>query len=114
MFTTVLVFIGGMLGAVLRFQLGRWWNGIGIPLGTFVANLSGGLLLGWLIHIQSEGFFPEWLWYFLATGFCGGYTTYSTFSYEVYLMIQEQLWKKAILYVGISIAGTCAGLFFML
>nr|WP_281374328.1 CrcB family protein [Halobacillus locisalis] len=106
--------MGGMLGAMLRFQLGRWWNDRRIPLGTFAANFSGGLLLGWLIHVQGEGFFPEWLWYFLATGFCGGYTTYSTFSFEIYQLIQEQLWTKAILYGGISIGATCTGILFML
>ena len=88
----ILVFVGGGAGSVLRFLLGRWLNTTpnGIPYGTFAANILGslliGLILGWALKNNSLSPNSTLL---LATGFCGGFTTFSTFAYENHLMLKS-------------------------
>lgn len=111
----LLVFLGGMIGAVARFEVSHLLNGKSdYPLGTAAANISGGLLLGILIRLQEIVGLEDWLWLLLAAGFCGGYTTYSTFSYEVLHLIEQGQWKKGLVYAGTSLILTVAGLFFIL
>ncbi len=81
----LLVFIGGGTGSIARYILGKVWNtsGSGIPYGTFTANILGsliiGIVLGWAIKNEALSSNTTLL---LATGFCGGFTTFSTFAYE--------------------------------
>ncbi|MCC4214309.1 fluoride efflux transporter CrcB [Leeuwenhoekiella parthenopeia] len=88
----ILVFVGGGAGSALRFLLGRWLNTTpnGIPYGTFAANILGslliGLILGWALKNNSLSPNSTLL---LATGFCGGFTTFSTFAYENHLMLKS-------------------------
>lgn len=85
------VFLGGGIGSVLRFLLGKIGNSnlSGIPYGTFTANILGslfiGLLLGWAA--KNEGI-SENTMLLLATGFCGGFTTFSSFAYENYVFLK--------------------------
>ena len=77
--------IGAMLGAWLRWGLGAWLNPLfpTVPLGTLVANLAGGYLVGAAVavfHINAE--LPAELKLFFITGFLGALTTFSTFSAE--------------------------------
>ncbi|PTQ80472.1 camphor resistance protein CrcB [Nitrosomonas ureae] len=89
--------MGASLGAVLRWLLGLSLNALfpSIPLGTLVANLIGGYLIGVALAIFAHhpGLTPEWR-LFVITGFLGGLTTFSTFSAEVTVLIQEgrMLW----------------------
>ncbi|MCA0971725.1 fluoride efflux transporter CrcB [Halobacillus litoralis] len=108
--TVLYIFIGGMIGAVARFKLSEAFNRYSLPVGTLIANLSGGLLLGFLIQIHESTAIPEWFWYLSATGFCGGYTTYSTFSYEILQMFEKGAWFKGTVYFLVSILATLAGL----
>ena len=79
------VFIGGGFGSVLRYVIGKWLNNPlnGIPYGTFTANLLGSLLIGIILGYaaKNETFTQNHI-LLLATGFCGGFTTFSTFAYE--------------------------------
>lgn len=81
----VFVFIGGGTGSIARYILGKVWNtsSSGIPYGTFTANILGsliiGVILGWAIKNETLSSNTTLL---LATGFCGGFTTFSTFAYE--------------------------------
>ena len=81
----LLVFIGGGFGSVLRFLVGKWLNNSenGIPYGTFAANILGSLLIGLILGfaVKNETLTSNQT-LLLATGFCGGFTTFSTFAYE--------------------------------
>ena len=103
------VALGGAVGSVIRYVVGlalQSRSGLDFPVGTLLVNLSG-LLLGFLIHyaLATPAITPE-LRALLTTGLCGGYTTFSTFSYETVTLIQDGDWRRATLYVGLSVAGS--------
>jgi CrcB protein len=108
---------GASLGAVLRWLLGMSLNALfpTIPLGTLAANLIGGYLIGVALAVFAHhpGFSPEWR-LFIVTGFLGGLTTFSTFSAEVMVLIQEgrMLWAFGAISAHIlgSLAMTMLGL----
>lgn len=80
-----MVFLGGGLGSVLRFALSKYLNQLPVhlPLGTLTVNILGSLLLGLFIGVALKGgHLSNNLILFLATGFCGGFTTFSTFAFE--------------------------------
>lgn len=92
--THLLVFIGAGLGGVLRFlastAVQKACNGWAFPLGTFVVNISGCLLIGFLAQL-AEGknlMEPEFRAFFLI-GILGGYTTFSSFGYETLQLIRS-------------------------
>ncbi len=95
MFKTILyIAIGGAIGSVLRYitsiLVAKFWTNQ-FPLATFIANILGcfliGLFMGYLLKNQLEDSNLKW---FLITGICGGFTTFSTFSMENYLLLQNQ------------------------
>ncbi len=86
------VFIGGGFGSVLRFLLGKWLNNTenGIPFGTFVANILGSLLIGVILgYAAKSDTLNQNQTLLLATGFCGGFTTFSTFAYENHIFLKS-------------------------
>lgn len=117
MLSVIAIGIGAFLGAVLRWGLGILLNPWlpTLPLGTLAANLLGGLIIGAALgafgHFQSLA--PE-LRLFVTTGFCGGLTTFSTFSAEtVTLLLRAQYgWMVAIIVAHLvgSLAMTLAGI----
>jgi fluoride exporter len=100
LFAVLAVFVGAGLGALLRWGLGARLNPVfpTLPLGTLVANLLGGLLVGVAVawFSRHSGVPPEWR-LFLITGFLGGLTTFSTFSAEVVTLLArgEYAWGLA-------------------
>ncbi|MDG2193952.1 MAG: fluoride efflux transporter CrcB [Polaribacter sp.] len=81
----LLVFVGGGFGSVLRYIIGKHMNNpeTGIPYGTFAANILGSLLIGVVLGMATKNnTLSENHTLLLATGFCGGFTTFSAFAYE--------------------------------
>lgn len=103
----LLVFIGGGTGSVARYLLGKYLNSTttGIPYGTFAANVLGslliGIILGWALKNNSLSSNTALL---LATGFCGGFTTFSTFAYENHVFLKSGDFLTFALYAIASFA----------
>ncbi len=81
------VALGGALGSVARYLLGLLPNPFPIPLWTFAVNLVGALLIGIIIGNQSK--LGNYTFVALKTGFCGGFTTFSTFSHETLTLFEQ-------------------------
>ena len=113
----IVIAVGASLGAWLRWLLGMKLNALfpTIPPGTVVANMVGGYIIGLAIAflVASPSLSPEWR-LLIITGFCGGLTTFSTFSAETVALIQEGrlLWALASISLHVlgSLAMTAAGL----
>ena len=108
--------LGGGLGAIARYVLGGWVQvatGATFPWGTLLINVSGSLLLGFLyVLLEGSPAAREWR-AFVGIGFCGGYTTFSTFSYETARLLQDGQLGRAGTYILasalLSIAGALVG-----
>ena len=88
----LLVFVGGGFGSVLRYVIGKWLNTAdgGFPFGTFTANIVGSILIGIILGLAAKGnIFNQNQTLLLATGFCGGFTTFSSFAYENHLFLKN-------------------------
>jgi CrcB protein len=102
--TPVLVFLGAMVGAPLRYLTDRVMqtrHDTRFPWGTFAANIAGCLILGALAGAGLA--VPSPVLAVLATGFCGALTTYSTFSYETIRLLDEKAYFYAALNVIVSV-----------
>jgi fluoride exporter len=106
---------GGAAGSVLRFLLStaiQQRTGGEFPLGTLMINITGSLLLGFLMeYALSSPAISREVRALVTTGFCGGYTTFSTFSYESIKLLQEGDYRHAGVYVGLSVLVSLAGAF---
>jgi len=99
--------IGGALGALSRYELGVWisnkWNQ-GFPLHTFLINISGAFLLGFLNILFIERMTVSPLWRLgIGVGFLGAYTTFSTFGFEVITLLEGGSYTTAATYTFLSI-----------
>ena len=93
----LLVFVGGGLGSTLRYIIGKYLNSheSGIPWGTFTANILGSFLIGIILGLAAKNdTFSHSQTLLLATGFCGGFTTFSTFSVDTLMLLQQGEWLK--------------------
>jgi CrcB protein len=109
-----LVFIGGGVGSLCRYLLSRYITFnffINYPfIGTLVVNITGCLLIGFFVFYFTEGRFGEnWVpWrLFLVSGLCGGYTTFSSFSYENIALIEN---RQIGLFLAYTFASIVVGL----
>ena len=107
---------GGVAGALCRYLVGSWvaWNGTGIPWATLSINLAGSILLGFLLRS-----FPAWdtapdVRALLTVGFCGSFTTFSTFAYETVVLAQGGAYGLAAAYalgsLVLGVAGVLLGM----
>ena len=99
----LLVGFGGMAGSIARYLIGLSINNTNFPYSTLVVNIIGSLVIGAIvgIAIKSVGF-DDWK-LFLATGICGGFTTFSSFSLECFQLLQQSRNIAALIYICISI-----------
>lgn len=100
------IFVGAGLGGLARYGISQWIQdtaGSGFPWGTLLINVSGSLLLTFTYAVlEGTAAAPEWR-AFLGIGVLGGYTTFSTFTYETVRLMQDGDWGRAVLYVGASV-----------
>jgi CrcB protein len=100
----LLIGVGGFLGAILRYIV----SGIipvkfGLPTGTLTVNVIGSFILGFLLYSSLLAPIPAEYKLLIGTGFCGALTTFSTFSYETFVLIDEGLMFKALLNIIINV-----------
>lgn len=116
----LLIGLAGGIGSMARYLCHKWIYHLfpsPFPLGTFMINITGCLLIGffWGLSLRSN-IFSEELKLFLITGFCGGFTTFSAFSFEGLSLIKEHRLELFFLYIGASVvtglAATWLGLRF--
>jgi fluoride exporter len=109
------VAVGSAIGGVSRYLMGGLIQRLldtTFPAGTLLINISGSFLLGAILRyaIETPTLSPE-IRAFLTIGFCGGYTTFSTFSYETVALLEDGEWTRAGLYVGASVLLSLLGVF---
>lgn len=102
----VLIALGSGLGGIARYVLSACLNsGRNFPVGTLLVNVLGslaiGLLSGWLARHSGNG---EAIRSFAVIGFCGGFTTFSTFSNESFRLLEQGQWGLLVLYAGLSVS----------
>ncbi len=106
------VFVGGGLGSVLRFSISKWMTQYQLDFAwaTFVANLVSSIILGALMGYSYRGGLTGQWSFFWMVGFCGGFSTFSTFTAETLLFIQNGQWHYAILNITLSVSACLIGL----
>lgn len=107
--------VGSALGGIARFLLSAALQqraSTSFPLGTLAVNITGSLLLGFLLRYSlSTPAVSAELRAMLTTGFCGGYTTFSTFSYETAVLLEDGDYRRASVYMAASVLASLAGMF---
>ena len=106
--------LGGFMGTCLRYLTGRLchlWELGGFPLGTFVVNIVGSFIIGALLGLaERNNFITPTMNVLLVTGFCGGFTTFSSFTDDIFLLMQQRNWTIFAIYTSLSII---LGVFFV-
>ena len=106
--------LGGFMGTCLRYLTGRLchlWELGRFPLGTFVVNIVGSFIIGALLGLaERNNFITPTMNVLLVTGFCGGFTTFSSFADDIFLLMQQRNWTIFAIYTSLSII---LGVFFV-
>lgn len=107
--------LGSALGGVGRYLAGVLVQRAAettFPTGTLAVNITGSFLLGLIVRyaIETPSITPE-MRAFLTIGLCGGYTTFSTFSFETARMMEDGEWTRAAVYVGLSLLVSVGAVF---
>lgn len=101
-----MVALGGAVGALGRFGIAKAMptsEGLIFPFATLTANLLGCFAIGCAFELLSKK--PEWMFYLIAVGFLGGFTTFSSFGLETFNFLRSDKWMTAVIYVSASTIG---------
>lgn len=105
--TMLIAGMGGFLGTCLRYLTGRLCGMMVVstfPIGTFVVNILGSLLIGVLFGLaERSNVISPTMSALLITGFCGGFTTFSSFANDTYMLLSQRHWFVMVLYTSMSI-----------
>lgn len=105
--TLLLVGSGGFIGSISRYLVSRFFQSqitSTFPLGTFIVNITGCFLIGFIYGLSERSTFFNAGWkMFLTVGFCGGFTTFSTFANENIALLRDGAFFSFFLYTGLSV-----------
>jgi fluoride exporter len=113
--SSLLIALGGAIGAVLRYWSGRWAAAVlgpSWPWGTLLVNVLGGFAIGAVVALSSRELLSPASRLFLTTGLLGGFTTFSAFSLEVVQLAERGAVTSAVVYILVSVLLSVGGVFF--
>jgi CrcB protein len=103
----LLIGLGGFIGTIGRFfvsKLNIYWHFLAIPMGTLTVNVVGSFIIGFIVGIsQKSAILTPDMRLFLMVGVCGGFTTFSSFTNENLMLMQNGQFLTAFLYTALSI-----------
>jgi fluoride exporter len=105
--TAFLIGLGGFIGSLFRYGFNVLCKSFAFPISTFLVNIIGCMLIGFIAAMARKLSISEDLKFFLTTGFCGGFTTFSAFALENQKMFTEGNYILAFAYI---IASVCIGI----
>ncbi|MEO0339292.1 MAG: fluoride efflux transporter CrcB [Bacteroidota bacterium] len=107
------VFLGGGLGSVCRYGIAKLLahHEFTFPWATLIANILACIILGLLVALNAKGVLKPNLQYLLMTGFCGGFSTFSTFAYENFQLLENGMTNYAIGNIAISLILGLGGIY---
>lgn len=109
----LIVATGGAIGAACRYGISNIEINSKFPFATFITNLIGAFIIGFIVGIAEENTVSDKVILFIKTGFCGGFTTFSTFSLEAVMLLSDEKYFVGIIYIFCSlvfcIIGVIAG-----
>jgi fluoride exporter len=99
--TIVLISLGAVIGANLRYVIGQYIIKLipsSLPLGTLIINITGSFILALFLVSTTERFLADPRWrLMIAVGLCGGYTTFSSYAYETFALFEQGQWLTCVL-----------------
>jgi len=102
----ILVGLGGAFGSIIRIELSKLRPVRSIPLGTALVNIIGTFCFSWVVFSRSPGD----IYYLIDVGLLGGFTTFSTFSFETFRMLEDHDVYTMVLNIGVNVGGRLGGI----